>query len=98
MRHESERLPIAVIGAGPIGLAAGAHLLARGFSTLILEAGNRIAGPFEATRHVRLFSPWRHNTDSAAVRLLQKNGWRLPSAEAFPTAGQMIDQYLAPLA
>ena len=33
------RLPVAIIGAGPVGLAAAAHLLARGLDPLVLEAG-----------------------------------------------------------
>jgi len=39
MQHN---LPIAIIGAGPIGLAAAAHLLERGERPLILEAGAAI--------------------------------------------------------
>ena len=34
-------LPVAVIGAGPVGLAAAAHLLDRGLQPLVLEAGER---------------------------------------------------------
>ena len=37
---ESPPLPVAVIGAGPAGLAAAAHLVARGFEPLVLEAGD----------------------------------------------------------
>ncbi|MEO5873970.1 MAG: NAD(P)-binding protein, partial [Streptosporangiaceae bacterium] len=33
------RLPIVVIGAGPVGLAAAAHLVERGLDFLVLEAG-----------------------------------------------------------
>jgi cation diffusion facilitator CzcD-associated flavoprotein CzcO len=33
-------LPVAVIGAGPQGLAAAAHLLERGLEPLVLEAGD----------------------------------------------------------
>lgn len=32
-------LPVVVIGAGPVGLAAAAHLLERGLEPLVLEAG-----------------------------------------------------------
>ena len=35
-------LPIAVLGAGPIGLAAAAHLLERGLTPLVLEAGKSV--------------------------------------------------------
>jgi cation diffusion facilitator CzcD-associated flavoprotein CzcO len=35
-------LPVAVIGAGPVGLAAAAHLLARGETPIIFEAGDTV--------------------------------------------------------
>ncbi|MFD8565256.1 FAD-dependent oxidoreductase, partial [Streptosporangium canum] len=36
-------LPVVVIGAGPIGLAAAAHLAERGQDFLLLEAGEQVA-------------------------------------------------------
>lgn len=40
---EMNTLPIAVIGAGPVGLAAAANLIERGLTSLVLEGGNRVA-------------------------------------------------------
>ena len=91
-------LPVAVIGAGPIGLAAAAHLLERGLEPLILEAGPTPAAAIEQWRHIRLFSPWRYNVDAAAVRLLEADGWKSPRPTALPFGGELIDNYLAPLA
>ncbi len=91
-------LPVAVIGAGPVGLAAAAHLLERGLEPLILEAGPAPAAAIEQWRHIRLFSPWQYNTDAAAVRLLAAAGWEAPAPTALPTGGELIDQYLTPLA
>jgi Pyridine nucleotide-disulphide oxidoreductase len=91
-------LPVAVIGAGPIGLAAAAHLLERGFVPEIFESGASIAAHLETYRHVKLFSPWRYNVDSAAKRLLEAQGWIAPPDDELPTAGEMIDLYLANLA
>lgn len=91
-------LPVAIIGAGPVGLAAAAHLLSRGFRPLILEAGRSVASHLESYRHVRLFSPWRYNVDAQARTLLERAGWRAPDPDVLPTAGEVIDQYLAPLA
>lgn len=91
-------LPVAVIGAGPVGLAAAAHLLERGLEPLILEAGPVPAASVQQWRHIRLFSPWQYNTDAAAVRLLAATGWESPEPTALPTGGDLIDGYLTPLA
>lgn len=91
-------LPVAVIGAGPIGLAAAAHLLERGLEPLILEAGPAPAAAIEQWRHIRLFSPWQYNTDAAAARLLAAAGWESPEPSVLPTGGDLIDRYLSPLA
>jgi len=90
-------LPVAVIGAGPIGLAAAAHLLERGLEPLIFETGPTAGAAIEQWRHIRLFSPWQYNTDAAAVRLLAATGWESPEATALPSGGELIDQYLTPL-
>ncbi|GAA1768905.1 FAD-dependent oxidoreductase [Pseudarthrobacter sulfonivorans] len=94
----AKNLPVAVIGAGPIGLAAAAHLLERGLEPLILEAGTSPGAAIEQWRHIRLFSPWRFNTDAAAVRLLEAAGWEAPRPTALPYGGELIDNYLTPLA
>jgi hypothetical protein len=94
----SKILPVAVIGAGPVGLAAAAHLLERGLEPLILEAGASAGAAIEQWRHIRLFSPWRFNLDAAAVRLLEASGWESPRPTALPYGGELIDGYLAPLA
>jgi thioredoxin reductase len=91
-------LPVAVIGAGPIGLAAAAHLLERGLEPLIFEAGTTAGAAIDQWRHIRLFSPWRFNVDAAAVRLLEATGWVSPRPTALPYGGELIDSYLAPLA
>ena len=91
-------LPVAVIGAGPVGLAAAAHLLERGLEPLIFEAGPAAGAAIGQWRHIRLFSPWRFNIDAAAARLLAASGWEAPRPTALPFGGELIDQYLAPLA
>ena len=91
-------LPVAVIGAGPVGLAAAAHLRARGLTPLVLEAGSDAAAAVRAWGHVHMFTPWRFNIDGAARALLEARGWTAPDAEAYPTGAEMADLYLAPLA
>lgn len=96
MQHA--QLPIAIIGAGPVGLAAAAHLIARGERPLILEAGAAIGHAVRQWGHVRIFSPWRYNIDRAAQRLLDAAGWQAPDPDALPTGDALIDDYLVPLA
>ena len=92
------QLPVVVIGAGPVGLAAAAHLLERGLQPLILEAGETVGASVLRWGHVRVFSPWRYNLDKAAVRLLAGGDWEQPDAAALPTGAQLVDRYLRPLA
>ena len=90
--------PVVVIGAGPVGLAAAAHLAERGVDFLVLESGPGVAAAIEEWRHVKLFSPWRYDIDSAARRLLEQADWAEPDLAKLPTGGDLIDSYLAPLA
>jgi thioredoxin reductase len=90
-------LPVVVIGAGPLGLAAAAQLLERGLRPLVLEAGKGPGSAVEQWEHVRTFSPWPELVDPAAARLLEPAGWTAREA-GFPTGREWIDHYLAPLA
>ncbi|TXN31904.1 NAD(P)-binding domain-containing protein [Lacisediminihabitans profunda] len=91
-------LPVAIIGSGPIGLAAAANLVERGIDFVVYEAGGAAASSLAAWGHIRLFSPWRHLIDPAARRLLGATGWTEPDPDVAPYAAQLIDLYLAPLA
>src|SRR3954464_2291377 len=79
------KLPVAVIGAGPVGLAAAAHLAARGEAFVVLESGASIGSSMLQWGHVRMFSPWRYNVDKTARPLLESSGWRSPDPNALPT-------------
>src|SRR6185436_19772135 len=89
---------IAILGAGPVGLAAAAHALERGMEPIVLEAGPEAAHAVRQWSHVRMFSPWEYNIDKAAERLLRKVGWNAPVANEYPTGGELVAQYLEPLA
>jgi flavin-dependent dehydrogenase len=52
-----EAKTVAVIGAGPVGLAAAAHLLERGLTPIVLEAGPEVGHAVHQWGHVQLFSP-----------------------------------------
>ena len=97
-RAETSQLPVVVIGAGPVGLAAAAHLLERGLEPVVLEAGDQVGAAIRAWGHVRLFSPWHYDVDAAARRLLEARGWQSPDQDALPTGAELVDSYLAPLA
>ncbi|MCQ1953677.1 FAD-dependent oxidoreductase [Arthrobacter sp. zg-Y238] len=98
MNTDLSRLPVAVIGSGPVGLAAAAHLLERGLTPVIFEAGDSPAAAVRRWGHIRLFSPWQYDVDAAARRLLTGTGWQEPDAETLPTGTELLEQYLLPLA
>lgn len=91
-------LPVVVIGAGPVGLAAAVHLLNRGLQPVLLEAGDSVGAGMLQWAHVRMFSPWEFSIDKQAGALLARHGWRQPDLSAFPTGGEVVTQYLRPLA
>ncbi|GAB2731458.1 NAD(P)-binding domain-containing protein [Nocardioides pakistanensis] len=89
-------LPVVVIGAGPQGLSAAAHLLERGLEPLVLEAAEGPGAAVSEWGHVRLFSEWPELVDKAAVRLLEPTGWVAPT-KGYPTGAEWVESYLAPL-
>jgi hypothetical protein len=93
-----EAKTVAVIGAGPVGLAAGAHALENGLRPIILETGPYVAHAVRQWGHVQLFSPWEYNVDRAAERLLSATGWNSPAPDHYPTGAELVDLYLDPLA
>ncbi|MEU9279698.1 FAD-dependent oxidoreductase [Streptomyces sp. NPDC048341] len=94
----TNQLPVVVIGAGPVGLAAAAHLIERGLEPLILEAGPSAGTAVRNWAHVRLFSPWSEVTAPAAEKLLAPTGWVRPDGASYPTGGDWAEHYLQPLA
>lgn len=90
-------LPVAVIGAGPVGLAAAARLIERNLPFVIFEKGE-VGAAVVDWGHVQVFSPWRWNIDAAARKLLDTSGWRRPDEDYLPTGAQLVRDYLKPLA
>lgn len=95
---QRDLLPVAVIGAGPVGIAAAAHLLEQGQEPVVFEAGPSAGTSVRGWGHVRLFSPWRYVVDEAARRLLEPTGWIAPDPEGYPLGDEIVARYLAPLA
>ncbi|WP_349367680.1 FAD-dependent oxidoreductase [Salinarimonas sp.] len=91
-------LPVAILGAGPVGLAAAAHCAERGLPFVVLEAGAAVGAHARDWGHVRLFSPWRYDVDPAAARLLARAGWTPPEPDALPTGAELAERYLELLA
>ena len=77
-----QHLPVAVIGGGPVGLAAAAHLIARGLPVKVYEAGPAVGSNLRDWGHVRVFTPWRYCVDAGCDRAPQSSGW---SIAAIPT-------------
>ncbi|WP_298259982.1 NAD(P)-binding domain-containing protein [Bradyrhizobium sp.] len=89
---------VAIIGAGPVGLAAAAYVLERGLRPIVLEAGESAGHAVRQWGHVQLFSPWEYNIDRAAARLLAPTGWNSPEPDQYPTGAELFERYLEPLA
>ena len=94
----AKTLPVAIIGGGPVGLAAVAHLLERGETPILFEAGDAIAANIRHWGHVRLFSPWEFTVDGASVRLLESHGWQMLPENDLPTGNDLRENYLLPFA
>ena len=91
-------LPVAVIGAGPVGLAAAAHLVRYRQPFVVLEAGAEAGAAIRRWGHVRMFSPWRYTIDQNAQSLLEGTGWQRPNPDSLPTGDELVDGFVAPLA
>lgn len=91
-------LPVAIIGAGPVGLAAAAQLLERGVDVIVFESGDTVGTAVKAWGHTRLFSPWEYLVDEAAGRLLDNTDWQAPAAKKLPYGRELVEDYLLPLA
>ncbi|OUR88759.1 flavoprotein [Gammaproteobacteria bacterium 42_54_T18] len=89
---------IVVIGAGPVGLAAAAHLIARGLTPIVLEKGQSVGSAMLEWGQVRVFTPWKYLVDSAVEKLLNKTDWQYPDKEHMPTGREIVEQYLVPAA
>jgi thioredoxin reductase len=98
MKNIFSKLPVAIIGAGPVGLAAAAHLTLRNQTFILFEAGETVASNILSWQHVRVFSPWRYNIDKAAKQLLLKSEWNAPDEDALPTGKELYEIYFKPLA
>src|SRR3954466_5769043 len=94
---KAEPKTVAIIGGGPVGLAAAAHAVERNLKPIVLEAGPEIGHAVRQWGHVRMFSPWEYNIDRAAARLLEAAGWNSPDPTQYPTGDEFVSRYLEPV-
>ncbi len=90
-------LPIAIIGGGPVGLAAAAHLTLENIPFIVFEAGQSVGQNILSWSHVRVFSPWKYNIDNAAKELLEQTSWIAPDEDGLPTGKELVENYFLPL-
>lgn len=91
-------LPVAVLGAGPVGLAAVVNLIERKLPFIVLEASDRVGANLLDYGHVRLFSPWQFNIDHRMAKQLEATGWQAPNPTDLPLAGEIVERVLQPFA
>ncbi len=91
-------LPVAVLGAGPVGLAAVAQLIERKLPFIVLEANENVGANLLDYGHVQLFSPWQYNVDPTMAKLLEPTGWQHPEPNELPLAGEIARRVLQPFA
>jgi thioredoxin reductase len=92
------KLPVAIVGAGPVGLAAAAQLVTRGETPIVFEAGDTVGHSILQWGHVHLFTPWRYCIDKLTASMLAGAGWKHPGTGDVPTGRELVEQYLMPLA
>ncbi|MEK3979709.1 NAD(P)-binding domain-containing protein [Psychrobacillus sp. FSL K6-2836] len=97
-KSSNKELPIAIIGAGPVGLAAAAHLANIGERFILLESGDSVGSNILNWGHVRLFSPWQYNIDKIAKKILEDHDWKEPVLNDLPLGSELVNDYLKPLA
>jgi thioredoxin reductase len=90
-------MKVAIIGGGPIGMAAAAHFAEQRIAFEIFEAGDSVGHNILSWGHVQLFSPWKYNMDNAAKRLLSKTDWVAPTLDRLHTGSEFVERYLNPL-
>ena len=95
---EKENLPIAIIGGGPVGLAAAAHLKKGNHNFILFESGESVGANILSWGHVKVFSPWKYNIDKVAESFLVEAGVAIPNKEFVSTGKQIVTEYLQPLA
>lgn len=89
---------VVIIGAGPVGLAAAAHLLSRNITPIVLEKGQTAGAAISDWGHVQVFTPWEYLLDKEVRKILEKNNWQDPAVNELPYGWEIVKNYLIPAA
>ncbi|MFV8347348.1 hypothetical protein [Flavobacterium sp. ZB4P13] len=95
---ETNKLLVAIICAGAVGLVAAAHLIKRNQPFILFETGKTVGSNILSWGHVKVFSPWKYNIDKVAEELLLQTSWQSPDKDSSHTGKEFYDHYLKPLA
>ncbi len=105
LRRASEPKRVAIIGSGPAGLEAALYSLRLGCKTWVFEREAEAAPDVRKWAHVSMFTPWASNRTplgelmlAEAARARDQSPRPLPAPSLYPTGGELIDDYLEPLA
>ena len=94
---QADALPIVVIGAGPVGLAAAAHLAERGLNFLILEAGQQVGACGAQWGHVRVFTPVAvQHRRRRPPRCSRPAAGPSPTPDWLPTGAELVERLPRP--
>ena len=89
---------VAIIGAGPVGLECAHYALKCGYAVRIFDGADRVATYIHSWRHIAMFSPWEALRSPLGAAIVQNQGVKLASGNLHPIAGELLDNYLEPLA
>lgn len=89
--------PIAILGAGPVGLEAALAVAQAGLDFVLYEAEAQIGASVRDWGHVRLFTPWPLNVSPRVREALEAAGQDVPNGEECPTGHELLERVLVPL-
>lgn len=89
---------VAIIGAGPVGLECAHYALKCGYTVRVFDSSDQVAAYMHSWRHIAMFSSWATLRSPLGASIVEARGYKLQSESLHPTAGELLDNYLVPLA
>jgi len=86
--------PVAILGAGPIGLDAALAAADRGWPFTVYEAAPTVGWAVREWGYVRMFTPWDMNVSPRMRAHLEAAGMTVPSGSGYPTGAQFAEGLL----